>query len=145
MVCSPPGPSVHGILQARTLERAAISFSRGSSGARDATRVSCLAGRFFTTEPPGKPSDDGKKQIKCVSCACGHPGLLTAPTKGLGPYSSKFSVKEKWRGRRACVRRWPWVSWHRISRVRIWLTEPVKVIWMVFILVANESRAQRAS
>ena len=29
--CSPPGPSVHGILQARILEWAAISSSRGSS------------------------------------------------------------------------------------------------------------------
>ena len=28
---SPPGPSVHGILQARMLEWVAISFSRGSS------------------------------------------------------------------------------------------------------------------
>ena len=25
--CSPPGPSVHGILQARVLEQVAISFS----------------------------------------------------------------------------------------------------------------------
>ena len=29
--CSPPGSSVHGILQARTLKWLAISFSRGSS------------------------------------------------------------------------------------------------------------------
>ena len=29
--CSPPGSSVHGILQARRLEWVAISFSRGSS------------------------------------------------------------------------------------------------------------------
>ena len=34
-LCSPPGSSVHGILQARTLEWVAISFSRGSSGPRD--------------------------------------------------------------------------------------------------------------
>ena len=31
MDCSPPGSSVQGILQARVLEWAAISFSRGSS------------------------------------------------------------------------------------------------------------------
>ena len=29
MDCSPPGSSVHGILQARTLEWVAISYSRG--------------------------------------------------------------------------------------------------------------------
>ena len=45
---SPPGSSVHGILQARILEWTAISFSRGSSQPSDWTRVSCIAGRFFT-------------------------------------------------------------------------------------------------
>ena len=35
--CSPPGSSVHGILQARILEWVAISFSRGSSQPRDRT------------------------------------------------------------------------------------------------------------
>ena len=45
---SPPGSSVHGVLQARILEWVAISFSRGSSQPRDQTRVSRVAGRFFT-------------------------------------------------------------------------------------------------
>ena len=40
---SPPGSSVHGILQARILEWAAISCSRGSSWPRDPTRVSCIS------------------------------------------------------------------------------------------------------
>ena len=35
MDCSPPGSSVHGILQARILEWVAISFSRGLSQPRD--------------------------------------------------------------------------------------------------------------
>ena len=48
MDCSPPGSSVHGILQARMLEWVAISFSRGSSQSRDQTQVSCIAGRHFT-------------------------------------------------------------------------------------------------
>ena len=48
MDCSPPGSSVHGILQARILEWAAISFSRGSSRSRNWTWVSCIAGRLFT-------------------------------------------------------------------------------------------------
>ena len=47
--CSPPGFSVHGILQARILEWIAISSSRGSSWPRDETRVSCTANGFFTT------------------------------------------------------------------------------------------------
>ena len=48
MDCSPPGSSVHGILQARILEWVTIFFSRGSSWSKDWTRVSCTAGRFFT-------------------------------------------------------------------------------------------------
>ena len=44
---SPPGSSVHGILQARILEWVAISFSRGSSRPRDRTQVSHIAGRCF--------------------------------------------------------------------------------------------------
>ena len=55
MGCSPPGSSVHGIPQARILEWVAIPFSRGSSQPRDWTQVSHTVGRFFTTEPPGKP------------------------------------------------------------------------------------------
>ena len=46
--CSPPGSSVHEISQARVLEGVAIPFSRASSQSRDWTRVSCIAGRFFT-------------------------------------------------------------------------------------------------
>ena len=46
--CSPPGSSVHGVLQARTLEWVAISCSRGSSQPRDQTQVSGTAGRLFT-------------------------------------------------------------------------------------------------
>ena len=43
-----PGSEVHGIFQARILEWAAISFSRGSSQPRDQTQVSCIADRCFT-------------------------------------------------------------------------------------------------
>ena len=45
---SPPGSSVHGILQAKILEWVAIVFSRGSSRPRDRTQVPCIADRFFT-------------------------------------------------------------------------------------------------
>ena len=48
MDCSPPGSSVHGILQARILGWLAIPFSRASCWPRDQTWISCIAGRFFT-------------------------------------------------------------------------------------------------
>ena len=41
-------PLVHGILHARILEWVDISFSRGSSQPKSWTRVSCIAGIFFT-------------------------------------------------------------------------------------------------
>ena len=44
--CSPPGSSVHGIIQARILEWVAIFFSRGSSWRREQTCVSCI-GRWI--------------------------------------------------------------------------------------------------
>ena len=46
--CSLPGSSVRGILQARILEWATISFSRGSSWPRNQTQVAWITGRFFT-------------------------------------------------------------------------------------------------
>ena len=57
--CSPLGSSVHGISQARILEWVAMPSSRGSSQPRDWTQVSCIAGRFFTTEVPGEALYDG--------------------------------------------------------------------------------------
>ena len=54
-----PGSSVCGIFQARILECEAIPFSRESSQPGDQTMVSCITGRFFTTEPPGKPPENG--------------------------------------------------------------------------------------
>ena len=47
--CSPPGSSVHEILQAGILGCVAIPFSRGSSWPRDQTWVFCIASRFFFT------------------------------------------------------------------------------------------------
>ena len=48
MDCRPRQASVRGILQARILEWVAILFSREYSQLRDLSRVSCIAGRFFT-------------------------------------------------------------------------------------------------
>ena len=48
---SPPGSSVHGILQARILEWIAISFSRGSYWPSDQTWVSSIAGSALPSEP----------------------------------------------------------------------------------------------
>ena len=55
---SPPGSTVHGILQARMLEWVAISslWDLPNPGIElTSLASSALAGGFFTTEPPGKP------------------------------------------------------------------------------------------
>ena len=58
MDCSPPGSSVLGILQARTLEWVAMPSSRGSSQARDQTdvsSVSCIGRQSLPLASAGKP------------------------------------------------------------------------------------------
>ena len=65
MDCSPPGSSIHGILQARILEWVAISSSRGSSRPKDEILVSmspALANGFFTTS-------DTWEALKCGKCS----------------------------------------------------------------------------
>ena len=55
MDCSPPGSSVHGILQARMLEWVAISFSRGSSRPGNQTQSLHWQAGSLPLAPPGKP------------------------------------------------------------------------------------------
>ena len=82
MNCSLPGSSVHGIFQAIILEWVTIPFSRGSSQPRDRTQVSCIAGRFFTTEFPGKPASTHCDQPcpKRLSCYPPPPEIHTFTT-----------------------------------------------------------------
>ena len=72
MDCSPPGSSVHGILQARKLEWVAIPFSRGSFQPRNQTRVFCIAGSFFIHWAPEKPksSHAATKDLMCCKRPC---------------------------------------------------------------------------
>ena len=61
---SPPGFSVHGILQARILEWVAVSFSRGSSLPRDQTWVSCVAGGYAEYIMQNAGLDEAQAGIK---------------------------------------------------------------------------------
>ena len=79
MDCSPPGSSVHGILQARTLEWVPFPPPGESSRLRHQTASlmsPALAGRFFTTCATGKP----------LSQPCHHLNLE------LGRWSSPFVI-----------------------------------------------------
>ena len=77
MECSLPGSSALGILLARILGWVAMPSSKASSQPRDQTHISCgyyIAGRFFTTESPGKALNDPgtvryqDEQDQCTSC-----------------------------------------------------------------------------
>ena len=70
--CSPPGFSVHGIVQARILEWIAFPFSRESSQPRDWTWVSCIAGRFFTIWATWEASLIGQLPYRWPSLSANH-------------------------------------------------------------------------
>ena len=62
MNCSPPGSSLHGILQARILQWVAISSSRGSSWPRSNPHVSCgscIGRQILYHWATWKPNTDG--------------------------------------------------------------------------------------
>ena len=64
MDCSPPDPSVLGILWARILEQVAISFSRGSSRPRDWTCISCIGRWVLYHRATGGAHDSMRSHIK---------------------------------------------------------------------------------
>ena len=82
MDCSPPGSSLHGILQARTVEQVAISFSRVSSQAQnqpsspalqaDSLQLSHLGSLRKETSTRISPLCFHKKETysKCIRSVC---------------------------------------------------------------------------
>ena len=61
-LCDPIDYTVHGSLQARILDWVAVPFSRGSSQPGGRTRVSRIAGRFFTS---GATREEKNLEGKC--------------------------------------------------------------------------------
>ena len=96
--CSPPGSSVHGILQARRLEWVAYPFSKGSSRPRNRTGVSWIAG-----EPRGKPapapnhaSTHGCQAHSCLSHWTGYDGLSACHAALTPPLHFPRDVQRSW-------------------------------------------------
>ena len=67
----------HVILQARILEWAAFTFSRGSSKSRDWTQVSCIAGGFLTSWGTKKAQEYWRGSLSLLQ------GII--PTQELNP------------------------------------------------------------
>ena len=68
MDCSPPGLSVHGILQARILEWGAILFSRESSPPGIKPLSPALQADFLPFELPGRPYSTLYAEKRGVMC-----------------------------------------------------------------------------
>ena len=78
MDCSPPGSSIHGILQARILEWVAISISRRSSWPRDQTQVSHITGRRFNLWATREAQNTQKSYTKKdLHDSDNHEGVIT--------------------------------------------------------------------
>ena len=80
--CSPPGSSVHGVLQPRILDWVAIPSSGGSSYPviePQPPASPASAGGLFTTQPPGKPCLGPRCILICVFPK---PGLSVAGAEG---------------------------------------------------------------
>ena len=58
---------LHGILQARILEKVAIPFSTGSSQLRDQIQVSHISGTFLKAEPQRKPKNTGVDSLSLLN------------------------------------------------------------------------------
>ena len=80
MVCSPPGSSVHGILQTRILEWVAMPSSRGYSWPRDQTCVSHLC---LLNQQEGSLALVPLRKSKCRRL-------------GLSPWVRKIPWRRKW-------------------------------------------------
>ena len=70
MDCSPPGSSVHGVLQARILEWVVMAFSRDLPNPGIEPRSPTLQADSLPIEPPGKPSQSPLFSYHWSVCEC---------------------------------------------------------------------------
>ena len=124
MDCSPPGISVHGILQARILEWVAIPFSRGSSWPNDRTHIFCasyVAGGFFTTlrGSPWEKAAAAAKSLQSCPTLC---NTIDGSPPG-SPIPGIFQARVLEWSAIAFSSAWKWkVKVKSLSRVRLFAT-----------------------
>ena len=98
MDCSPPGSSVHGILQARILEWVAILSSRRSFQYRDQTQVSCVS--FYHWATSKRTSRILSNQPQQLPAGCQSLVLersrsfQSKRTSGRGPFSDHLTTNK---------------------------------------------------
>ena len=111
--CHPmdPGSSVRGISQARILQWAAISFSRGSSQPGDWTHVSCKFPAFQVDSLPLSPGEALYLAIEPIYLVHMCLSNKIAVDDGRGPdYQAYCSVQatDTW----GCMLSWYWDEWN---------------------------------
>ena len=75
--CGPPSSSVHGILQARILERVTIPFSReGLPDPGTKPQSPTVQAYFLPSEPPDDPKRSNQSILKGISPECSLEGLM---------------------------------------------------------------------
>ena len=104
--CSPPGSSVHGILQARALEWVAISSSGRFSWPRKQTHISCVScirRQILYHWAPWKPQELLRRQNSC--CWASPPEFLIGQAFGQ-VWSFTLASLVQWTWTWADARRW---------------------------------------
>ena len=89
MDCSPPGSSIHGILQARILEQVTMPSSRASSQPKDRTQVSHIADGFFSIWAT-RGAFSGGAVVKESAYTAGNMGLIPVSGSSLGVGNSNL-------------------------------------------------------
>ena len=123
-----PGSSVHGILQGRILEKVAIPSSRGSSRPRNQTRVSHIAGRFFTIWATRETQGLIIHIYGCKSCITWHIELYMSSK--LYQYLYKMiKAKELFIEKKKHFGSWSDISyaWRSEKRELLWLLKSYQV------------------
>ena len=136
MDCSPPGSSVHEILQARLLEWVSISFSKVSSRHRDRIHVPCVpCGFFFTTEPSG--NNQVPRGVTCILWLDAHRPQHTSaypPPFSSHGFHTPSRLRPKHHGREAGS---------RPSSALCWMAEAQRVGDLPSITQASESQGSQ--
>ena len=103
--CSPPGSSVHGLLQTRVLEWVAMPSSRGSSPPRDWTQVSHTTGGFFAIWATREPLWANAQNVNYTSLSVAltgsyqQPWMPTVPGLPEAVASKHHWTSTSWEGR----------------------------------------------
>ena len=115
---SPSGFSVHGILQARILERVALPFFRGTFWPRDWTCVSCgscITGRFFTADPPRSRESQIRHFVGTIEKGAPPVHFAELGTRVEAEEGSFFRQGNKWEESKA--KRWSMTSRRHLWRI----------------------------